>query len=190
MKNRSGNPNPGSTANSTTGSAPPDNTSPIPTSSSKKEFPIGAVVGGVLGALIVMALVATPFCLRRRAIAKQKPKPFIGGLHDHDRIAETDKEGGFTPVTPFMLQSPPPVASKHLRERAKSGLSLGIPATASSMGGGDQSPLSAVSDPAMVVMAQEMRRLTASVQRLETGIPEARDGGPVLQRPPAYGMTG
>jgi hypothetical protein len=54
-----------------------------------------------------------------------------------------------------------------------------------------QSPLSPTS-PALTQMAENMHRLTMSVQRLESGmsvrhLSEAEDGGPVLQRPPAYG---
>jgi len=49
----------------------------------------------------------------------------------------------------------------------------------------EESPLSATSDLALLTMAEEMRQLRL---QLETGIPEARDGGPIFQRPPPYGM--
>ncbi|KAJ7759572.1 hypothetical protein B0H16DRAFT_1533771 [Mycena metata] len=39
-----------------------------------------------------------------------------------------------------------------------------------------------------LLVAAEVRRLIAALQRLETGMTEAHDGGPVIfQRPPAYG---
>lgn len=49
----------------------------------------------------------------------------------------------------------------------------------------EESPLSATSDLALLTIAEEMRQLRL---RLETGMSEARDGGPILQRPPPYGM--
>ncbi|KAF7364643.1 hypothetical protein MVEN_00333700 [Mycena venus] len=173
-------------------SAVAQSTSNLPASAlqtKQKKVPVGAIAGGIIGGLLFLALVVTPFILRRRALAKkraitkQPPMaiPFMVGPDD-GRSQAADKSEA--PPTPVLLQSPTPGR----RFRAlRSSLSLGIPTSASPPRNADQlSPLSATSDPGLLLVAEEVRRLTASVQRLETGVPEARDGGPIFQHPPAY----
>ncbi|KAJ7120055.1 hypothetical protein C8R44DRAFT_787577 [Mycena epipterygia] len=177
----SGDPDPSSPSSSPT-SFPATSKNPSAASSTTtKKFPVAAVVGGIIGGLFILALLSIPFLLRRKALKKRKPNPFTVGLPTGE--SEEEKEAALPPATPFLLQSPPPARSKYERAKSDSGLSLGIP-TARPLT--EQSPLSAASDPALLDIADHLRRLTVSVQRLETEIPEARDGGPVLQRPPAY----
>ncbi|KAJ6589709.1 hypothetical protein B0H19DRAFT_1249233 [Mycena capillaripes] len=152
-----------------------------------KKFPLGAVVGGIIGGLLVLALISTPFLLRRRSKGKQKTRPFVDAANDRNNYV--DKEPPPPPMSPFLLQSPPPAPSK--RGSEKSTLRLGIPRQSrASMGVTEQSqsPQSAASESAFLQMTEEMRRLTETVQRLQNEIPEAHDGGPILhaQRPPAY----
>ncbi|KAJ7669643.1 hypothetical protein B0H17DRAFT_1246630 [Mycena rosella] len=80
----------------------------------------------------------------------------------------------------FLLRSPPSVRRE---SKFKSALLDGGAPLAST---DDGNPNASEPEPAdLVHLTREVRRLTASVQRLES-IPEARDGGPALQRPPAY----
>ncbi|KAJ7463517.1 hypothetical protein B0H11DRAFT_2053194 [Mycena galericulata] len=156
---------------------------PVPsTRNTEKKFSVGALVGGVIGGLIFLSLVATPWCLRRRALARQKASPFTGEISSSEQEV-LDKEGPPSPVTPFMLRQ-----SKRSRESKKSAHGVGIHTAQLPGEAASESPISAISDPgsAMMIMAQEFSRLTASVQRLETGIPEVRDGGIISQNPPAY----
>ncbi|KAJ7274663.1 hypothetical protein C8J57DRAFT_1312448 [Mycena rebaudengoi] len=155
----------------------------------QKKVPVGAIAGGVIGGLLFLALVTTPFILRRRALAKQRAIskqppmaiPFIVGPDDGRSQADKSE----APPTPVLLHSPPP--GRRFKALRRSSLTLGIPTSAPPSRNEDQlSPLSATSDPGLLLVAEEVRRLTASVQRLETGVPQARDGGPILQRPPAY----
>ncbi|KAJ7081443.1 hypothetical protein C8R44DRAFT_754048 [Mycena epipterygia] len=165
----------------------PQITSPpsVSTSGAKKKFPVGAVVGGILGGLAFIALVLTPLLLRRRAMTRKRPAPFFMGTNPSDEPAE--KDGGAPPLTPFVLQAP----SSARTRSDKSALSVRIPTAPSGSRMEDyvQSPTSAASDVALTRIAEDMRRITVSVQRLETGIPEARDGGSALLRPPAYGNS-
>ncbi|KAF7358849.1 hypothetical protein MSAN_01224900 [Mycena sanguinolenta] len=170
----------------TTSSADPDSNL-----KRKKKVSVGAIVGGVLGGCILICLVATPFFLRRRAaqIRRQKLKD---GLHARPVVDETDKEAEGSPITPFTSQYPTSLPSEHVGDKSGIGspMSLGIRVPWSPVEEVAESPHSSASESAMLVLAQEMRRLTVSVQRLERGIPDARDGGTrmVLQRPPAYGI--
>ncbi|KAJ7089113.1 hypothetical protein C8R44DRAFT_818798 [Mycena epipterygia] len=152
-----------------------------------KKISVGAVVGGIVGGLFILALLSIPFLLRRKALGKRKPNPFPVGLPTGESGEE--KDSAPPPTPPFILQSPSPARSKYERATSDSELRLGIPTARPLTLSTDQSPLSAASDPALLDIADNLRRLTASVQRLETEIPEARDGGPVLQRPPAYYTT-
>ncbi|KAF8194759.1 hypothetical protein K438DRAFT_1827367 [Mycena galopus ATCC 62051] len=186
----SGDPDPGTTPSSTSGTLKPQSTSPTVSASSagKKKAPIGAVVGGVVVGVILLALAATLFFLRRRAhTRRRKSRPFTGALDGRSTPDGINRVPETSLLTPFPLQSPSQAASKHMRE--KTTLRLGIDEDVRTVTWAEESPLSP-SDSAIAVMAREMRRLTATVQRLETGIPEARDGGPILQRPPAYGIRG
>ncbi|KAJ7481387.1 hypothetical protein B0H11DRAFT_2023670 [Mycena galericulata] len=103
----------------------------------EKKFPVGALIGGAIGGLIFLSLVATPWCLQ-----------------------VLDKEGPPSPVTPFMLHQ-----SKRSRESKKSAHGVGIHTAQSPGEAASESPISAISDPgsAMMIMAQEFRCLTASV---------------------------
>ncbi|KAJ7020717.1 hypothetical protein C8F04DRAFT_1241780 [Mycena alexandri] len=163
---------------SPTGSATP----PVSPPSGHKKIPVGVVVGSVIGA-VVLALISIIFILRRRATVKRKPNPYLE-TPDHRNIP-LDKEVASPTLIPFPLELPPPT---HLK--GKHTLTLGVPNPASPMSGAEPSPLSATSDPALGLMAEEMRRIRTSVQRLERGLPEARDGGSMVQRPPPYGNIG
>ncbi|KAJ6617671.1 hypothetical protein B0H10DRAFT_2381968 [Mycena sp. CBHHK59/15] len=152
----------------------------VPAASSNhdsKKSRIGAIVGGVLGALILLGLgvFAIMPALRRRR--RRAARPFVldldaGDVNSEKHISAT------TGATPFTLQASPSArpASK------KNALRLGIPPGVDDYCGlspsSAQSPSSAASEPALAAMAHEMRRLTASVQRLQT------ETGP-----PAYGAT-
>ncbi|KAJ7149576.1 hypothetical protein C8R46DRAFT_1358663 [Mycena filopes] len=176
--------------------APPENTSG-PTASSpkdRKSVPVGAIIGGVLGGLCLLALILTPLLLRRRARARMRAtsnQPILTPYlidppnEKHGAVTITGKGSSSPPPTPlpFVLQSPRPRVSKYTN--AVSDLEPGSPTSDVEDA---QSPLSPTGHPSLLLVAGEVRRLAASLQRLETGIPEARDGGPVvLQRPPAYG---
>ncbi|KAJ7088207.1 hypothetical protein C8R43DRAFT_1142259 [Mycena crocata] len=201
------------------------NLSPTTSSSAentKKRAPISAIVGGVLGGFLFIALVSTPLLLRRRAMARKRPMPFIiGSRSARQKEAQKDthpgKEAGAPPPGAFSLHPQPAAHS------SKSALSVRIPeprldahrtpvedepdghlsaemqylcsaATQGPTSAELQSPNSPISptSPALTQMAENIHRLTMSVQRLESGITmqrlsEAEDAGPVLQRPPAYG---
>ncbi|KAJ7692233.1 hypothetical protein B0H17DRAFT_1061629 [Mycena rosella] len=172
-------PTPSSSATSSQNTGNPGSSS---ASTSKKKFPVGAVVGGILGGLLLLALISTPFMLRRWSLRKQKPNPYMVGVSEAKIHGE--KETGPPPPTPFTLQSPPRARSK---KGDKSELGLGIE-TRRLMTSTVHSPVSPASEAEspLVLLAEEMRRMRASMQRLET---EARDGGPLVQRPPAYGIS-
>ncbi|KAJ7664203.1 hypothetical protein B0H17DRAFT_1092153 [Mycena rosella] len=184
---------PNSASTSSSGSSTSSSGSPPPedTLKSKKKPPVGAIVGGVVGGLLLIALVATPLLLRRRAMAKKRAIQSGGPFIVEPRISigrdkQADKDEGVpaATITPFVLQSPPPARSE--ASSKKSALSVRIPSTQPPVGAEIHSPHTATS-PVLTQMAEEMRRITMSVQRLESGMPEAQDGGPILQRPPAYG---
>ncbi|KAJ7174954.1 hypothetical protein C8R43DRAFT_1230501 [Mycena crocata] len=167
---------------STSGASSSQNTPNGPDAvASAKKVPAGAVVGGVLGGMLLMALVSALLVRRRRArmakrAAESKLNPFI-------LIPE---ERGTEEVFPPSSVMPSPALTRFTRWSEKSPLSVHIPPRVSEEIQ-TAAPFSSASDPALTRMAEEMHRITMSVQRLETGIPEARDGGPILQRPPAYG---
>ncbi|KAJ7205246.1 hypothetical protein GGX14DRAFT_645149 [Mycena pura] len=175
---------PDSTSMSSSAAAPTTSNPPASASMTKKKAPVGAIAGGVVGGLFLLALLATPFILRRRALAKQRaisrqppsPIPYIIGPDDGRSQADKSE----APPTPQSLT--PGRRFKALR----SPFTLGIPTTGSAPSSRDQSPLSATSDPGLLLVAEEVRRLTASVQRLETGVSEAHDGRPIWHGPPAY----
>jgi hypothetical protein len=148
---------------------------------------VGAIVGGVIGGAVLLALILTPFLLRRRANARRNAKSFMI-KHNNTGGSEKEKEENHPSIVPFQLQSPVAAPSERMSQKSAS-LRLEIPTSYPRMSSQEavQSPLSATSDPGLLLVAEEMRRMTAAMQRLETGIPEAWDGGPVLQRPPAYG---
>ncbi|KAJ7192253.1 hypothetical protein GGX14DRAFT_546522 [Mycena pura] len=148
----------------------------ISTSSTKKP-PLGAIIGAVLGGILLIAL-ATAVCLlrRRRAAAKRRltPVKFAAGVaFDNEAVEAEEKKDAGPPMTPFLLREAPPA-----RDRLKSAITLPD---------GDSPRTCVTSDRGLVHLTAEVRHLAASVQRLETGIPEAYDGGQVMQRPPAYG---
>ncbi|KAJ6568020.1 hypothetical protein DFH09DRAFT_1278133 [Mycena vulgaris] len=159
----SGDPDPGSAS-----------TSPAASSSTKK-FPVGPVVGGIIGGLVLLALVSTPLLLRPKALAKQKAT-FTREIGE--RASPIDKAEGLPPATPFLHNSPRPSSKQ---QRWNSTLSLGIATPRTLTIGVDQNPLSPATDP-LVLVAEQIRRLR---ERLETD--EARDGGPISQPPPVYG---
>jgi hypothetical protein len=97
------------------------------------------------------------------------------------------------PLTPLVLHPPPPARFANLGEKSPLRVSIPtgttIPEAPTRTPGTETSltPLSAANDVALMQIAEQMRRMRMSMQRLETGIPEARDGGSALMRPPAYG---
>ncbi|KAJ7676505.1 hypothetical protein DFH06DRAFT_1291527 [Mycena polygramma] len=159
-----------------------------PTATKKDKLPLGTVIGCVVGGIVLIALVMIPFLLRRRALAKQDtgsqraPIPFIVPYPERDFDEGKGKDVVSPPLTPFVLQSPSPSRVGARKSPAR----LGIPIAPTP--GDIQGPLSATSDATLLVMAEEMRCLRASVRRLET-MPEACDGGPIFQSPPAYGVA-
>ncbi|KAJ6583501.1 hypothetical protein DFH09DRAFT_272974 [Mycena vulgaris] len=185
----------------------PSSTSPPSqdTSNTKKKPPVAAIVGGVVGGVVLIALVSTVLLLRRRAMTRKRPVstsivPFIAkpGKGDN-RVSQqveiksdsannlhADKEGEplAVPSTPFVLQPPP--AARSTVSSEKSDLSVRIPRARPHTGGEMQTPQSA-SSPVLTQMAEELRRIKMSMERLESGIPEAQDWDGSLQRPPAYG---
>ncbi|KAJ7469576.1 hypothetical protein FB451DRAFT_1176816 [Mycena latifolia] len=164
---------------SSTSSAAPLNTGGLSAASATKKVPVGAVVGGIVGGVLFLALIATPFLLRRCARAKQKrtPTPFVGGFSAAEE--QREKEMALPPATPFILRAPPLARTKRSSSKSAPGPGILTGALAIST---EHSPVSP-SDSALVLLAEEMSRMRASMQRLET---EARDGGPLVQRPPAY----
>ncbi|KAJ6532641.1 hypothetical protein B0H19DRAFT_1241927 [Mycena capillaripes] len=172
---------------------------PVQTSSGHKQMPVAAIVGGVLGAVILLALVSTPLVLRRRALARRAKarntfSPFIMWKTDGDGHTDEERVGNTRgpPLTPLVLH-PPPARFANLRGKSPLSVTIptgtAIPAAPTRTSGTEalQTPLSAASDVALMQIAEQMRRIRMSMQRLETGMPEARDGGSVLMRPPAYG---
>ncbi|KAJ7488746.1 hypothetical protein B0H11DRAFT_2405828 [Mycena galericulata] len=111
------------------------------TRNTEKKFPVGALVGGVIGGLIFLGLVAMPWCLRRRAPARQKANPFTGETSSSEQEV-LDKEGPPSPVTPFMLQS----QSKRSRESKKSAHGVGVHTAQLPGEAANESPISAISD--------------------------------------------
>ncbi|KAJ7197911.1 hypothetical protein GGX14DRAFT_667058 [Mycena pura] len=148
------------------------------TSNTTRPFPVGAVAGAAVGGVILLVLLAIPFVLRRRALVKRKAKPFVS-----PSPASQDFAPSAPPLSayPFLLQAQavPPVAGE------KSGLRVGIPRSGGYLDW-PESPYSTASDPTLLSMAEEIRCIRSSMQRLQTELPEARDGSPVFQRPPPY----
>ncbi|KAJ6456018.1 hypothetical protein C8R47DRAFT_191099 [Mycena vitilis] len=159
-----------------------------PFATKKHKFPLGTVVGCVVGGVVLIALVMITSLLRRRALAKQgmdsrrAPIPFIVPYPEHDFDEAKEKDVASPPLTPSVLQCPSPSRIGVRKSPAR----LGIPNVPTP--GDIQSPLSATSDAALLFIAEEMRCLGASVRRLET-MPEACDGGLRFQSPPAYGVA-
>ncbi|KAJ6461604.1 hypothetical protein C8R47DRAFT_1080572 [Mycena vitilis] len=154
---------------------------PIPVKQRRK-FPVGAVVGGIVGGLFLLALLASPFLLRWRVRSRQKPIPFV---EQHQTEDEAEKAASLPLMTPFLLQSAPSPRVRKGNDRDT--LTVGIPDSprTKSLGSTERSPLSAASDPAFILMADEIRRLR---ERLETAVPATSAGEQALQRPPpAYG---
>jgi len=166
---------PPSTSTSSTGAA--QQTSLSTKSSTPNKPPLGAIIGAVVGGMLLIAL-ATALCFRHRRRAATKRRltvvSFAAGFALDDGAAEAEEKATGPPATPFLLRVEP-----SSRERHKSGIAL--------PDGG--SPTGVTSERGLAHLTAEIRHLTASVQRLETGIPEARDGGQVMQRPPAYGNS-
>ncbi|KAJ7664778.1 hypothetical protein B0H17DRAFT_1143624 [Mycena rosella] len=168
----------GASAQQITGGTASSSATPI-TTGTKKPL-LGVAIGAALGGAVFVALGCGGWILLRprRAAKKRTLTPFTDGFRIDD---DSEKDGAPPPATPFLLRSPP---SARRKSKSKSALlDGGVPPT----GTVDAHPNPSDPEPAALVgLTTELRRLTASVQRLETGIPEARDGGPVLQRPPAY----
>ncbi|KAJ7479436.1 hypothetical protein B0H11DRAFT_2280918 [Mycena galericulata] len=167
---------PASTLTSSTGAAQPTSLSTKSSIANKSPFApiIGAVVGGIL---FIALVIAVSVCLRsrRRAAAKRRLTPvrFTAGFALENGAEDAEEEKGTgPPVTPFLLRAAPSA-----RDRHKSAITLAE----------DSSPTGDASERDLARLTASVRHLTASVQRLETGIPQARDGGQVMQRPPAYG---
>ncbi|KAJ7022391.1 hypothetical protein C8F04DRAFT_240315 [Mycena alexandri] len=176
---------PDSSSASSSASARATSNQPVALSRMKKQAPVGAIAGGVIGGIVLLVLLSTPFLLRRRAVAKsraipkQTPVPFIDG--HGDKHSSVGKDSSLPPPTPFTLRAP-------RRFRPTKSVPESSTHDYPTVGDEAQSPMSPASDPSLLLVAAEVRRLTASMQRLETGIPEAHDGGPVVfQHPPAYG---
>ncbi|KAJ7627786.1 hypothetical protein DFH06DRAFT_727288 [Mycena polygramma] len=171
----------------TAASLPQKSASPLPTSNaagagkagnkSHSSILIGAIVGGVL----FLALVGVFWFFLHRRAATHRITPFAAEIIDASR--ESEKARIPPPATPFLLRTSRPARSK----KTKSALLSPVTPTTDILRGSDAEQDLGDGDPALGDLAAEVRRLTVSLQRLETGIPEARDGGPIWQRPPAYG---
>ncbi|KAJ6495193.1 hypothetical protein C8R45DRAFT_986317 [Mycena sanguinolenta] len=152
---------------------------PSSTGSTTNKPPLGAIIGAVVGGMLLIALVtAICFCRRRRVAAKRRPMlvKFATDMALDGGEAEGEGKEAGPPATPFLLRAPPSA-----RDTRKSLITL-------PEGG---SPTGGTSDRGLACLTAEVRHLAASVHRLETGIPAARDGGQaiMMQRPPAYGAS-
>ncbi|KAJ7898050.1 hypothetical protein B0H13DRAFT_2521205 [Mycena leptocephala] len=160
----------------TSSTAAAQQTSLSPKSSEAKKPPLGAIIGAIIGGTLLIVL-ATVMCLRRRrrAAAKRRLTPvrFTAGFGLDNRVPEEeeDKDAG-PPAMPFLSRG-----ALSARGTRKSVITLPE--------GGN--PTGVTTERGLARLTAEVRNLTASVQRLETGMPEARDGGQVMLRPPAYG---
>jgi len=147
------------------------------TSNTTRPFPVGAVAGGAVGGLILLALLTIPFVLRRRALAKRKAKLVVS-----PSPASQDFAPSASPLSAYPFLQQAPAAPRGSGE--KSGLRVGIPRPGGYLDW-PESPYSTASDPTILSMAEEIRCMRSSMQRLQNELPEARDGSPV-QRPPPY----
>lgn len=137
--------------------------------------PVGAIIGAVLGGTLLIGLsIVACCCHRRRAAAKLRLTPvrFIAGFGLDNAVAEEEEKDAGPPTMPFLSRRAPSA-----RDRLKSVNTLPE----------GESPAGATTERGLARLTAEMRNLTASVQRLETGMPEARDGGQDMLHPPAYG---
>ncbi|KAJ7649004.1 hypothetical protein DFH06DRAFT_1135265 [Mycena polygramma] len=175
---------------STPASLPQKSVSPSPTSNAagvekagNKSHPSDILIGAIVGGVLLLALIGVLWFFLHRRAATKRITPFAAGLVDGSR--ESEKARIPPPATPFLLRTSQPTRSK--KSRTKSALLSPVTPTTDLHWGSDAEQSQRDGDPALGDLAAEVRRLTVSLQRLETGIPEARDGGPVWQRPPAYG---
>ncbi|KAJ7851264.1 hypothetical protein B0H14DRAFT_830115 [Mycena olivaceomarginata] len=137
--------------------------------------PVGAIIGAVLGGTLLIGLsIVACCCRRRRAAAKLRLTPvrFIAGFGLDNAVAEEEEKDAGPPTMPFLSRRAPSARDRH---KSVNTLPEG------------ESPAGATTERGLARLTAEMRNLTASVQRLETGMPEARDGGQVMLHPPAYG---
>ncbi|KAJ6541013.1 hypothetical protein DFH09DRAFT_59082 [Mycena vulgaris] len=76
-----------------------------------KNPPLGAIVGAIIGSMLLIALGGTVWFLRRRWRASTKCAliPFPAGVRIDDEASE--KDGAPPPATPFLLRGPRPARS-------------------------------------------------------------------------------
>ncbi|KAJ7024979.1 hypothetical protein C8F04DRAFT_1239397 [Mycena alexandri] len=168
---------PSSISTSSTGAAQP--TSFTTESNTAKKPPLGAIIGAVLGGTLLVTLSTAMFFRCRRRAAEKRRRTAMSlaagfSLSDEWSEGEEAKTPG-PPAMPFLLRAAPPTRSKI---KSVNRLSEGSGHTG------------VTSERGLARLTAEIQHLTASVQQLGTGIPDARDGGQVMQLPPAYGNSG
>ncbi|KAJ6549735.1 hypothetical protein B0H19DRAFT_1073656 [Mycena capillaripes] len=159
---------------SSTGTA--QSTSLSTNSTTANKPPVGAIIGAVLGGTLLVGLsIVVCCCRRRRAAARRRLTPvrFTTDFGLDNGVAEGEEEKDAGPaVMPFLSRWAPSTRDRH---KSVNPLPEG------------ESPTSITTERGLARLTVEVRNLTASVQRLETGMPEALDGGQVMLHPPAYG---
>ncbi|KAJ6453896.1 hypothetical protein C8R47DRAFT_242913 [Mycena vitilis] len=170
----------------TSTSLPQKSASPSPTSNAAGVWQTGneshstILIGAIVGGVLLLALIGVLCFFFYRQTSTKRITPFAAEIVDGSR--ESEKARIPPRVTPFLLGTSHPARSK----KTKSPLLSPITPTTDLHWGSIPEQNQRDGDPALGDLAAEVRRLTMSLQRLETGIPEAQDGGPVWQRPPAY----
>ncbi|KAJ7772365.1 hypothetical protein B0H16DRAFT_1513232 [Mycena metata] len=166
---------PSSLSTSSTGAA--QQTSPPSTANTTKKPPLGAIIGAVVGGTLLVALAAI-VCFRYRRRAAQRRRrtavTFPAGFALSDEMSEGKEATSAEPPTPFLLRAVPPSRYKVMSENT-------LPDN------GSHPDVSG--ERGLARLTAEVQHLTASVRQLEMGAPEARDGGQIMERPPAYGNS-
>ncbi|KAJ7512167.1 hypothetical protein B0H11DRAFT_476117 [Mycena galericulata] len=162
----------GSQGESTTGQSAPSSVVSAPASSRSSTVPVGAIVGAVLGALVLVSLcIAALFLFLRRRRRRARPGEIrsLGSRPASTVISLASADARFAYPTPLTLPPNPPLITPNEKSSALRTGNITTPGSTSTSAGSSRAALPTAAELTLADMTQEVLALRTQVQRLEQG---------------------